>query len=82
MNMGMVQTANGQRKGFMVAALLGLLALGLAGCSSWHQPGETAADRSLRHDRVLRHNYQLMAEDIDKVLLLDKPSRLGDHSIP
>jgi len=51
------------------------------GCGSW-QTGETAAESRRRHKRVLRINRQEMMSDIDKVLLLDKPSKLTDKRIP
>lgn len=52
------------------------------GCSSGGQPGETAAEARRRHDRVARINQQQMMADIDKTLLLDRPSRLADKRIP
>jgi hypothetical protein len=52
------------------------------GCSFWGQPGETAAEARRRHDRVARINHQQMMADIDKVLVLDRPSRLTDKRIP
>jgi len=52
------------------------------GCSSVSQPGETAAEGRRRHDRVARINQQEMMSDIDKTLLLDKPSKLTDKRIP
>ena len=52
------------------------------GCRSWGQPGETAAEARRRHERVARIDYQQMMADIDKVLLLDRPSRLTDKRIP
>jgi len=51
------------------------------GCGSW-QTGETAAESQRRHKRVLRINRQEMMADIDKFLLLDKPSKLTDKRIP
>ena len=54
----------------------------LKGCSSYEQPGETAAEGSRRHDRVLRVNRQEMMTDIDRSLLLDKPSELTDLRMP
>lgn len=54
----------------------------LCGCSSYEQPGETAADGSRRHERVLRINRQEMMTDIDRSLLLDRPSKLTDLRIP
>jgi len=54
----------------------------LYGCSSYEQPGETAAEGSRRHERVLRINQQEMMKDIDRSLLLDQPSKLTDLRIP
>ncbi|MGB2862024.1 MAG: hypothetical protein WBC05_01755 [Sedimentisphaerales bacterium] len=51
------------------------------GCS-FSQPGETAAEGHRRHQRVARINQQELMADIDKVLLLDKPSKLTDRRIP
>jgi hypothetical protein len=52
------------------------------GCGSFSQPGETAAEGRRRHDRVARINKQELMMDIDKFLLLDKPSKLTDKRIP
>lgn len=52
------------------------------GCGSWAQPGETAAEARRRHKRVLSVNRREMMADIDKLLLLDRPSRLTDKRIP
>jgi hypothetical protein len=56
----------------------------LSGCSSsfWQQPGETVAEGHRRHLRMLRINQQQLVEDVDHVLLLDRPSRLTDKRIP
>lgn len=54
----------------------------LCGCGSYEQPGETAAEGSRRHERVLRINRQEMMTDIDRSLLLDQPSKLTDLRIP
>ena len=51
------------------------------GCGSW-QSGETVAEGRRRHKRVLSINRQEMMADIDKVMLLDKPSKLTDKRIP
>jgi len=50
------------------------------GCSK--QLGETRAEGDRRHRRVFRINNQEMMEDIDRVLLLDQPSRLTDKRVP
>jgi len=68
-------------KVILVVALLILVFMPL-GCSSVSQPGETAAEGRRRHDRVARINRQEMMTDIDKALLLDKPSKLTDKRIP
>ena len=51
------------------------------GCS-FQQPGETVAEGQRRHKRNLRINQQGMMADIDRVLLMDRPSRLTDRRIP
>lgn len=65
----------------LIAAFLVLVFMPL-GCSSFSQPGETAAEGSRRHDRIARINQQEMMADIDKTLLLDQPSKLSDKRIP
>ena len=67
-------------KVILVVALLVLVFMPF-GCSSFSQPGETAAEGHRRHHRVARINQQEMIADIDKVLLLDKPSKLTDRRI-
>jgi hypothetical protein len=61
--------------------LYGLILL-LGGCRSCDQPGETTAEGRRRHERALRVNQQEMMVDIDRALLLDKPSKLTDMRIP
>jgi len=51
-------------------------------CRSYDQLGETTAEGHRRHKRVLRINRQEMMADIDRVLLLDEPSKLTDKRIP
>ena len=65
----------------LIAAFLVLVFIPL-GCSSFSQPGETAAEGRRRHDRVARINQQEMMADIDKTLMLDQPSKLTDKRIP
>ena len=52
----------------------------LCGCA-WNQPGETTAEGHRRHQRTLRINQQELMSDIDKVLLLDRPSKLTNRRI-
>ena len=52
------------------------------GCSSYEQMGETAAEGRRRHQRNLRINQQQLMADLDRVWLLDKPSKLTDKRIP
>lgn len=65
----------------ILAILLSALVFLPSGCA-FEQPGETLAEGQRRHKRAIRINNQEMMEDIDKVLLLDRPSRLTDKRIP
>ncbi|MFQ6036546.1 MAG: hypothetical protein ACE5NM_11975 [Sedimentisphaerales bacterium] len=51
-------------------------------CRSYEQLGETTAEGHRRHKRVLRINKQEMMADIDRIFLLDEPSKLTDKRIP
>jgi len=51
------------------------------GCA-FDQLGETTTEGHRRHKRAYRINRQELMADIDKVLLLDKPSKLTDKRIP
>ncbi len=81
-----VGNGNERRQGlrwclFLFALGLFLGAGLLSGCAT-RQPGETVAEVNRRHVRTLRLNSQMMMSDIDKFLLLDKPSMLTDKRIP
>ena len=65
-----------------LAVILLVLVFVPFGCSSFSQPGETAAEGHRRHQRMARINQQEMMADIDAVLMLDEPSRLTDKRIP
>ena len=65
----------------LVVALLVLVFMPF-GCSSFSQPGETAAEGHRRHQRVARINQQELMADIDTVLMTDQPSKLTDKRIP
>ncbi len=56
--------------------------LAVSGCGWYHRPGETSAESARRHDRVLRNDMALMAEDIDQFLNLDRVSHLSDKRVP
>lgn len=64
----------------MLAVMLCFWIFWSCGCGA--QLGETRAEGSRRHKRVLRVNSQQLMADIDKALLLDKPSKLTDKRIP
>ena len=65
-----------------LAVLLCTLVFWLGGCSLLEQPGETAAKGHRRHLRNLSINQQNLMSDIDRALLIDKPSKLSDKKIP
>ncbi len=68
-------------KVILVVVLCALFLVPL-GCKSYEQLGETAAEGRRRHKRTLSINRQEMMADLDKVFLLDKPSKLTDKRIP
>jgi hypothetical protein len=68
-----------RRASFLLACLLFVAAFVLTGCQ---QPGEIEAKGHRRHLRNLSINNQNMMSDIDRVLLMDKPSTLSDKRIP
>jgi hypothetical protein len=72
-----------KRTSFLLLAVLLCTAIfWLGGCSLLEQPGETAAEGHRRHLRNLTVNQQNLMSDIDRALLIDKPSRLSDKRIP
>ena len=60
--------------------LLTVLIGALAGCAAG-TPGETAEEVHTRHVGIIKTNWLEMQDDIDAVLMLDKPSRLSDKLI-
>jgi hypothetical protein len=62
----------------LLAVLLCTATFWLGGCE---QPGETTAEGHRRHLRNLSINQQNLNADIDKALLMDKPSNLSDKRI-
>jgi hypothetical protein len=65
-----------------LAVIFGALVFQACGCSSYEQPGETAAEGHRRHERIARTNQQELMSDIDTFFLLDRPSKLTDKRIP
>ena len=66
---------------FCVAGLMLLsIALVAGGCGSC--TGETVAERGLRHRRVFRVNNNQIMDDIDRILMLDKPHGLSKYRLP
>ena len=66
----------------IVTLILSILFLLPGGCSSYEQPGETAAEGRRRHLRNERIDQQELMADLDKLMQTDKPSRLTDKRIP
>jgi len=66
----------------ILVVVLCVLFLVPLGCRSYEQLGETAAEGRRRHKRIARINRQEMMEDLDMLMLLDKPSKLTDKRIP
>jgi len=65
----------------LFVVLLGM-AFGLCGCSkNWHGLGETSAERNRR--KALKYNIeqQELVDDVDAVLLNDRPSRLTKYKV-
>ena len=50
----------------------------LTGCAA---PGETSQEVSRRHSEVVRRNMLLVQDDVDRLLMLDEPSRASDKLI-
>ncbi|MGB7581665.1 MAG: hypothetical protein WBL85_04365 [Sedimentisphaerales bacterium] len=73
-------------KNRIVVSLLGVALLTLAtmsmGCGLFDQQGKTADEVNRDHMRMLRVNHEQMMEDIDRALLLDKPSTLTEKQLP
>ncbi len=66
----------------VLGVFLSVLLLYCTGCAFFSQPGETTAEGNRRHVETLRVNNQQMMQDIDRVLLLDRPSKLNEMRMP
>ncbi len=86
--MGGLPGGNGEyiMKNRIVVSLLGVALLALAtmstGCGFFDQQGKTAGEVHRDHIRMLRINHEQMMGDIDRALLVDKPSTLTDKQLP
>ena len=58
---------------WVMIAAAAIAVASLAGCVG--APGRTAKQVNQNHDYVIRTNWLMIQDDIDKALLLDKPSR-------
>ena len=68
------------KRKFVLGLILCFMAFLLTGCLE--QLGETSAEGRKRHTRAARTNQQELMGDIDKVLMMDKPSKLSDRRVP
>ncbi|MHC4329189.1 MAG: hypothetical protein ACYSWW_13835 [Planctomycetota bacterium] len=66
----------------VLAVVLWILVFVPCGCSSYEQPGETAAEGRRRHLRNARIDQGELMADMDKFMQSDKPSKLTDKRIP
>jgi len=86
--MGGLPDGNGEyiMRNKITVSLLGAVLLTLAvlstGCGFFAQPGKTPAEVHRQHVRVLKINHQQLMADVDKVLLIDKPSTLMNRRMP
>ena len=63
----------------VICLSIAILALStLTGCQG---AGETKAEVKRRHNRVYNTNLQRLQDDIDTVLLIDRPNRLSSKHI-
>ena len=71
---------------FVVTVAISVVSLGflmtMSGCGWYHRPGETSAERARRHDRILKNDMTLMADDIDHIFNLDRVSHMSEKRVP
>lgn len=65
-----------------LAVLLCTLVFSVGGCALLEQGGETADEGHRRHLRNMTLNQQSLMSDLDRALLLDKPSGLTERKLP
>jgi hypothetical protein len=66
----------------VLGGVLCALIIWLGGCGYFAQPGETTAEGHRRHLRNLSVNQQQLIQDLDRIMLSDKPSKLSDKRLP
>jgi hypothetical protein len=66
----------------LLVVVLLTLAVMSTGCGLFGQPGKTAAEVNRDHIRTLKVNENEMMADVDKALLIDKPSKLTERHLP
>jgi hypothetical protein len=64
--------------GILLAIALSVSAVLVSGC---HGLGETAAERSNDHSRIIRLNGSMLIDDIDAIFQMDHPSRVTEYSV-
>jgi len=65
---------------FLILVIFFAVIFWTQGCGI-HGQGETAAEGHRRHKRVLENDIRQVADDLDAVFMLDRPSRLGELRI-
>ena len=63
----------------ILGVLLCVLVFWLGGC---RQLGESQTEERVRHQRNASIERQELSEDVDRALLMDKPSRLTPKKVP
>jgi hypothetical protein len=72
---------SGTIRSLILALVLGLIMLS-SGCAAWTTPGLTHEEYMRNKRRLLRVNSQGIMDDFDRIMMLDRPSRLTDKRIP
>lgn len=66
-----------------IVVLLFSLSLFVTGCGQfWAQPGKTAQEGTEDQVRTLKVNNREMMQDLNHALLIDKPSKLNQMTMP
>ena len=66
----------------MLFVVLLAMVFGLCGCGkNWHGLGETVAERNRRKSLKRSIDQQQRVDDVDAILLNDRPSRLSKYKV-